>query len=204
MNSSYNLATLQCAGKPGASKKQKNLGNQKGGEPAKKLTGKKLEQALKREADKVVKQEAAAKKKEENEKKRAAATTSKKMLQLATKICGPLTNAWTAGADVLEKAVACQLPEGDDLTQLKDTVEIVDGYRKICSHSLNVYAKNNKCHLEEFPFDLEMANDTIKECQAFTKHVRKLVQDHKKKVSADKAAAKSAAAKAKADPAGGA
>eukprot|EP00438_Fugacium_kawagutii_P005014 Skav232029 [mRNA] locus=scaffold541:222660:229830:+ [translate_table: standard] len=176
--------------KPGQKNKSKGSVDTGGSKESKPLTGKKLEQKLKRDAEKLQRQEAAAKKKEESDKKKAAAATSKKTLQLATRICGSLTNAWTGGADVLEKAMACHLPEEGDVVHLKEWVQTIDGWRKTCTNVLNAYTKNNKADLPSLDFDLEIANDTIKECLGATKSVRKLIQDFKKKQAAAKAAAK--------------
>ena len=149
---------------------------------AKNLTGKKLELHLKREAAKAQKHEEKEKKKEEAERRRAAVATTKKTLQLATKITGPMTNAWTAGADVLSKAAAVEseLPDGSDLAKLKETVGMIDAWRKDCSNALNTYTKNPKCDLKALDFNLETANETIKDCQSATKAVRKMVTDLKK------------------------
>ena len=136
---------------------------------------------MKREAAKIQKQEQQEKKREEAARKKAAQTTTKKTLQLATKITGPLTNAWTAGADVLSKAAPLEdeLPEGE-LPTLMKSVDDIDKWRKECSSALSAYTKNPKCDLEALSFDFETANQTIKDCQSATKSVRKMLADHKK------------------------
>ena len=68
------------------------------------LTGKKLEQALKKEAAKAARDEAAATRKAEAERKKVAKQTTKKTLQLSTRFCQPLTNAFTTAYDVFNKA----------------------------------------------------------------------------------------------------
>ena len=137
---------------------------------------------MKREAAKIQKQEEKDKKKEEAARKRGAFATSRKTLQLATKITGPLTNAWTAGADVLNKAMAVEseLPGEGDLPTLRESVEKIDQWRKDCSNALATYTKNPKADLPALDFDLETANRIIKDCQSATKAVRKMVADNKK------------------------
>ena len=158
------------------------------------LTGKKLENHLKKEAAKAQKAEQAAQRKAAAEMKKKAKEISKKTLQVATKICGPLTQQWTTMHDLVSKAKELGLTDSGDGKTLLEELEVMDAMRKDCSTALGNYTKNPNCDLEALSFTLEQGNQKIKDWQALAKNVRKEIAEKKKANAAATAAAKAAAA----------
>lgn len=145
----------------------------------KELTGKKLEQHLKREAAKEVKKVAAAKRKAEAARAKEAKANTRKTVALSSRMTGPLTNAFNPASDVLKKAQDIGLAE-PDVDLLQKHVTTLSEWSKACGKAMHYFTKNQNAELETLPFTQEDATLQIKDCNACVKNVRKLLAEFKK------------------------
>lgn len=140
----------------------------------KELTGKKLEQHLKREAAKEVKKVAAAKRKAEAARAKEAKANTRKTVALSSRM-----TAFNPASDVLKKAQDIGLAE-PDVDLLQKHVTTLSEWSKACGKAMHYFTKNQNAELETLPFTQEDATLQIKDCNACVKNVRKLLAEFKK------------------------
>jgi hypothetical protein len=143
----------------------------------KKLTPKQLEAKMKREADKITKEEKAASRKEESHRKRLLKAVTKKTVSLSSKLSIPLAEALHKASDVMQKAIAEGLEEHDDVKSFKDEMKVIEEYKVKCTQALAFYSKNPNCELSSLPFDNE------KQVTTMLKDFAKKGSDIKKNIS---------------------
>ncbi|CAL1147244.1 unnamed protein product [Cladocopium goreaui] len=143
----------------------------------KKLTPKQLEAKMKREADKITKEEKAASQKEESHRKRLLKAVTKKTVSLSSKLSIPLAEALHKASDVMQKAIAEGLEEHDHVKSFKDEMKVIEEYKVKCTQALAFYSKNPNCELSSLPFDNE------KQVTTMLKDLAKKGSDIKKNIS---------------------
>lgn len=173
---------------PGAQKKEPAKPGKPADTPVEQLSGKKLENYLKKQAAKAQREDKAEKKKAEAARAKEAKATSKRVVQTATKIIGPLSNAVGPAANVLKKAEEAGLEGFEVVKELAAYVKTLGEWSNACTKAMSYFAKNNGCELADLDFGKDEGLQACKECNACVKEVRKLMADTKKAQAKAKAA----------------
>ena len=130
------------------------------------MTAKQIEAQLKREAGKATKDQRALERKAESERKKQAKQCTKKTIGLASKMSAPLATAEQKSHEVVKKAEDAGLGHHPVVENFRQSMALLEEWKKKCSSAVNYYMKNPSCELAALPFDTEKeAQNKIKEVQ---------------------------------------
>ena len=152
------------------------------------MTAKQIEAKLKRDALKATKEQRAQERKSESERKKVAKQTTKKTISLASKLSSPLATAEQKSQEVMKKAEDAGEGHHEMVENFRQSMALLEEWKKKCSGAVNYYMKNPNCELAALPFTTEKeVQNKIKEVQKEGQEIIKTLVTPAKKKNANQA-----------------